>query len=535
MFRVEFLKVSNHPQLGNLELSLSEPEETVKANKPYTSVIIGPNGTGKSYILRTIAEILRQFKTYSTTNEKLINLPFDIHLRYKIYYNTYEIVTISQKSIGRYARKKYLFYKNRPLEKPFYDFEKGTEIITKFEILYSELEFPEKLLVNAVIPTDRFVWQNSTPGDFYQYLGTRSTSSTTSTKSNSRRTVSHIFNATAFDVNFKESLKELLAFLGFDASFKVHYSTKITQLFFSGHLRKEDFITYFENWWDEEFKFTKRKKENPLWSIPYYNKNFKDNQKDTENIIEYLNNISNEEGRLKGKRNSSAKIIEIDLFDEAISQKETEIIRHLENLDIISLESLKIKKAESALSIDQVSSGEYHLLTSLIGIFSNLSNDSLVLIDEPEISLHPNWQMKYITFLKKVFAKYASCHFILSTHSHFLISDLEGDSSSVTALNRDVNNNSIRSHLLKGADTFGWSAEQVLLDIFDVQTTRNYAVAEKLGVLLDFIADEKNNDQDVRNKFFELELDKLKNLNDTDPLKEVYKTIEKEYVLDQLK
>jgi energy-coupling factor transporter ATP-binding protein EcfA2 len=210
LFRIEYLKLVNHPQLGDVELTLSESEQIPNKTQPYTSVIIGPNGTGKSYILRTIAEILRQFKNYSDTDEKKFNLPYDIHFRYKFYHNTYEIVTRQLTTSNKATRKRYLFYKNRPIEAPFFDDTSQQEIVTNFEVLYRELEFPEKLLVNSIIPTDRFVWQESKPEDFYQYLGTRSTRSTTSTKSTSRRTVKRLFNAAVFDPDFKNRLKDLL-------------------------------------------------------------------------------------------------------------------------------------------------------------------------------------------------------------------------------------------------------------------------------------------------------------------------------------
>jgi hypothetical protein len=55
-------------------------------------------------------------------------------------------------------------------------------------------------------------------------------------------------------------------------------------------------------------------------------------------------------------------------------------------------------------------------------------------------------------------------------------------------------------------------------------------VAEKLGLMLDFIASEKSTNQTIKAKFIELELDKISGLTNEDPLKTVYDTIVKEYV-----
>ena len=92
MFRVEYLKVLGHPQLGELELFLSDIEEINNFNKPYTSVIIGPNGTGKSFILRTISDILTQFCDLKEKKISSVNIPYYIHIRYKLNDDYFEFI-----------------------------------------------------------------------------------------------------------------------------------------------------------------------------------------------------------------------------------------------------------------------------------------------------------------------------------------------------------------------------------------------------------------------------------------------------------
>ena len=531
MFRLEYLKLENHPQLGNIELQFSENNTTKNITKPFTTVIIGPNGTGKSYILRTIADIFRLFQTYAHTEKKDFNLPFDMHLRYKIYHNTYEIITQNLRAVERTGalRREYRYFKNRPENASFQDDKFPYEKQSGFDVLHSELEFPEILLVNSIMTNDRFLWKNSNPQDFYQYLGVRSTSGSSSTQSSSRRTVKHVFGAVQTNNVFIQNLKDLLHFLEFEQSFKINYHTKITKLFFSGSLELSNFKQYYEYWWDDNFKYSARKKENPLWSVPYYNNNFKDNDALSIKLINYLNKISLEQGTLQHKKNSESKIITVDLFEKTYSEEDIQMIRHLENLDIINIDGIKINKSNSSLSIQDLSSGEYHLLITLIGIFASIEKDSLILIDEPEISLHPNWQMRYISFLKDVFAKYASCQFIITTHSHFLVSDLEGKSSAVIALIKDPETNEVEAQRLADIDTFGWSAEQVLLDVFNVPTTRNYYVADRVGEILDLISMPDKNINLIKEKVLSLKDNGILNLNDIDPLKDVITLLIKKY------
>lgn len=150
-------------------------------------------------------------------------------------------------------------------------------------------------------------------------------------------------------------------------------------------------------------------------------------------------------------------------------------------------------------------------------MFSKIAKNSLILIDEPEISLHPNWQMKYITFLKNVFSKYPSCQFILTSHSHFLVSDLEGESSSVTALNRNEESKSLESILLD-INTFGWSAEDILYNIFNVRSSLNYFLQADLTELLGIISNnlkEADKIEGILNKLNQLPK------RENDPLQEI--------------
>jgi predicted ATPase len=58
---------------------------------------------------------------------------------------------------------------------------------------------------------------------------------------------------------------------------------------------------------------------------------------------------------------------------------------------------------------------------------NNIHNNCIILVDEGECTLHPNWQKKYINylsnFLKDNFQK-KNIHLILSSHSPFILSDI---------------------------------------------------------------------------------------------------------------
>ena len=93
-----------------------------------------------------------------------------------------------------------------------------------------------------------------------------------------------------------------------------------------------------------------------------------------------------------------------------------------------------LDKKGRAIPLPALSSGEQHLIVMFGHILfaSGLSAGGLVLLDEPEISLHPEWQIAVTQALKKV-ATINDCRMLLATHSPTMIGD---DWSSEIALTR---------------------------------------------------------------------------------------------------
>ncbi|MDP3147721.1 MAG: AAA family ATPase, partial [Ignavibacteria bacterium] len=170
-----------------------------------------------------------------------------------------------------------------------------------------------------------------------------------------------------------------------------------------------------------------------------------------------------------------------------------------------------------------VSSGEYHLFSSLIGILALVEENSLILLDEPDISLHPNWQMKYISFLKNIFKNYPTCHFIASTHSHFLVSDMEPSTSHLIGLRKDYKNDIVESLELPKS-TFGWTAEEVLYSVFNVKSTRNSYLEYDLTKLITLINRNDKNFIEIRR--IKEKIEKLK-FSESDPLLIIIEKTEK--------
>lgn len=68
------------------------------------------------------------------------------------------------------------------------------------------------------------------------------------------------------------------------------------------------------------------------------------------------------------------------------------------------------------LDVEKLSSGEQHIVIQAFELLFAAPDDSLVLIDEPEISFHLAWQMEYLKNLERI-SEVRNLQFVVATHS----------------------------------------------------------------------------------------------------------------------
>lgn len=184
----------------------------------------------------------------------------------------------------------------------------------------------------------------------------------------------------------------------------------------------------------------------------------------------------------------------------------------------IKIKSLLISKKDENGHYDllESSSGELTLFVHCLGLAACLKNESIVLIDEPEISLHPNWQIDYFEILQMFGNFYEGCHFIVATHSPHILASLPSTNSNVLAMNRTKSGGLIANQIEHS--TGGWSVEQILLDVFGIQTMRNKFFENRVRSLLQLIADPDSPQRKKNINRIVEELD-IYQLQSDDPLK----------------
>lgn len=82
---------------------------------------------------------------------------------------------------------------------------------------------------------------------------------------------------------------------------------------------------------------------------------------------------------------------------------------------------VRLKKQGSSFLVGAASSGERELLTYLFAIFALNVRDALIVVDEPELHLHPKWQKTLLQLFVRL-AKSTGNQFLLATHGPTFIS-----------------------------------------------------------------------------------------------------------------
>ncbi|MBA4300467.1 MAG: hypothetical protein C0433_10260 [Cyclobacterium sp.] len=530
MFRLHSLSLRAHPTLSDIDVTFSPEEGTVKEKGLFTSVMIGMNGTGKSYILKAIGDLFFEINRCKTSDVKE-KVTFAFKVRYTIDNEVFDVfssqwIKHENASVNKDLSGIYAFKGMPEFRKSFHkDFLYHFKLDEAIPL--NDIPLPSKVIASSTQLNDRFTFKNDEESSVYKYCGVKRTARNISTNAFKRNIAESLLRTIAYP-GFSQSLESALSkYLDFDPYLKVHYRTKYTSNFFDGNLTIEKLRDFYIR-----YKETRNRKTEPwgTWRFNQLEREYSQWDKSLlesplESVISYINSLYRN-GYLSHVSNTDSKRISIDFFDDSTIYWDSHLIFILQQLDLIYLEWIELKKYGKSVDLDKTSAGENQIIMSLLTILSKIEYDSLVLIDEPEISLHPNWQMAYIDLLKLMFGEFSDSHFIIATHSHFIISDLKSESSSVISLKRNNNKLYVEEVL---SDTFGWSAEKILLEIFNVTTTRNFFIAGRIGEILELVSKKDRNEKLISQKVNELLQLNILSLPSDDPLSSVWSKLVSKY------
>ncbi|WP_343290882.1 AAA family ATPase [Vibrio harveyi] len=174
----------------------------------------------------------------------------------------------------------------------------------------------------------------------------------------------------------------------------------------------------------------------------------------------------------------------------AIIKKFFSNIHYLIKNSVVLSMSFFLKKEGQIINFNQISSGEASQISTLAFIASNLNNNSVILVDEPENSLHPKWQRDYINNIDSLFYLYEYKLFI-STHSPLMI-------------NNNSNVYEVSNFTLNKKPSTEGGIEKVLWQYFDIVTPENEFLTRYLTNILDQYKDHVISSQGAKDKLYDI-------------------------------
>lgn len=443
-FRLRRIRISGHPVLKEVDVVLCDDKN--QADTLYTTGIIGPNGTGKSHLMSAIATVFSEIR--KAKDSEKANRRFSFTVNYDYLGDSYCVTNT----------KKYGDFRVLDLSGERIEYLTATK--NGVETTLDDVLLPERVIASTMTVTDKFVAKTDS---FYRYKGIRNerSASMTGTRTIIRKTVESLMDCMTSKSAFQEELRILLNNLGLEEHLHVSYGMRYKDLFLRPGITADGIRDVFDNWKD---RFPGRK--NAPWGFNNYERWLKFDYEALEGAARFLSEKAS-------GRNGESSIARYDLMQNAWEfQRDASALKTLTQLDLVSFPSINVVKKGSAFGLADSSSGETHLLCQFIGIMADIRSGSLILIDEPENSSHPDWQMNYVGWLREIFKDYRDCHFIIATHSPLILANMKASESTIVRLRRDGETNRISDEGGMEHGCYSWTVDEILQDVMEMKSSR---------------------------------------------------------------
>jgi len=190
--------------------------------------------------------------------------------------------------------------------------------------------------------------------------------------------------------------------------------------------------------------------------------------------------------------------------------------------DMLMLQDIGVipLRSGSKFSAFDLSSGEFHMFSTIQAVGFGLNRKAVLLIDEPENNLHPQWQRDLMAAIFEVCSNALDDgHVIVCTHSPLIVGAAHEGSTVVDLTGEEPQRTRV---------SFGASSDELLLTGFGVGSSRNKFVVDKVQQAVSLV--ERG---DFDNPAFKVLIPQLKQILDAltpeDPLVDViYALIDEE-------
>jgi ABC-type lipoprotein export system ATPase subunit len=226
--------------------------------------------------------------------------------------------------------------------------------------------------------------------------------------------------------------------------------------------------------------------------VVYYEAGFSDNITAKKIIIQFIDKLIYEED----KKSSEAYLITQNILNSIFNDFDLQI--KFKGIDR-NREPLFRNDVSEEIKMEELSSGEQELITKVFSIYLADIKDSIILVDEPESSLHPKWQARIVQIYQKIADKNNN-QIIFATHSPHIVSSVGKEQIRILV----KEHNAIRViNQFNGA--YGWKVDRVLLEIFRTDGLRTPEIEKKFSELKSMIFNDQYETDTFKNLQSELE------------------------------
>ena len=155
--------------------------------------------------------------------------------------------------------------------------------------------------------------------------------------------------------------------------------------------------------------------------------------------------------------------------------------------------------AGDKFDINELSSGEKQLFLRTLAIKMLNPENSIILIDEPELSLHPKWQQRIVDVYRKIGK---NNQIIIATHSPHILGSVKKEN--IMLLDKDDEGKIVIKTGDELYDSYGQPTDKVLKDIMGLETTRNPKVFKLLEEVRKIVDRDEYNSDEFKEKYRKL-------------------------------
>lgn len=168
---------------------------------------------------------------------------------------------------------------------------------------------------------------------------------------------------------------------------------------------------------------------------------------------------------------------------------------------------------EREFGFDELSSGEKNLLAKVLFLYLSKFKNKVILIDEPELSLHPSWQNQLIS-IYEAFASNNNNQIILATHSPMIIAGTRKEYLRLLTLSEGK-----AVAVTPASESYGMRFEQILFEIMGLAHDRTPRVKDQFDRLKELICKGMQKTKEFKGILASLEQELEKNDPDISLLK----------------